>query len=698
MKTLINILGLSLLVSSVTAQNFDRSIRPQPSKAGTVQMKDAVTITLANGLKVFVVENHKLPTVSYMLQLDVEPVLQGKAAGLEDMVGELMLSGTKNRSKDAFNKELDALGGTLSPSSRGIYASCLVQHQDKMLGLMTDMLYNADFKQAELDKLKTNTLSGLKNTQDDPDAKSNNLIKGLVYGKQHPYGEIVTEATTKAITLDACKNFYKTYFRPNVAYLAIVGDVTEAQARVLAEKHFGSWQKGMVPKGKYLTPKQNTTTKVALVNQSDAVQSVINVSYPIDLKPGTQEGIKLRVAESILGGGASGRLFMNLREKHSWTYGSYASIQNDKMPMSGSFNADAKSKTEATDSSVAAIFDEMNRMRNETVDEKTVENAKRKLAGNFALSLENPRNIAQNAINLEMNKMDKNYYKNYLTNLSNVTAADVQTVSKKYIDPSKATVVIAGDKPVIAEKLKRFAASGKIDMYDMYANPIKELISKTGVVEKVNAKDVITKYIAAVGGADNWQSVKDITINMEIESQGQKLEMNEIKKAPNKYFQELKAGAMTVQKKIFDGVKGKEMGMGGEQAFDEAAIAEMKEDASFLGDIVYLDPSYKVEAKGIEDIDGKPAYKIIVTTPSKKTKTIFYDKATGFKVKEINVMEAEGKKMQIAMFYSDYKQVSGGLKYAFKIKQVVPQGPPFEIRVTKIETNTGVPDSIFEVK
>jgi zinc protease len=695
MKKIIAV-AISIIASQqMFAQSFDRSIRPKPGPAPTIQMADAQSFTLPNGLQVFVVENHKLPSVSFQIDLNIDPVLQGKAVGYQDMIGELMSSGTQLKSKDEFNKQLDALGGTLAPSKSGIYASCLTKHQNEMLALMSEMLLKPKFTQAELDKLKTQTMSGLASNKDDPNAMSSNLVQSLIYGKGHAYGEITTEATVKAITLDMCKKFYSTYYKPNTAYMAVVGDINLEQAKTLVTKYFGAWAKGIVPVTKYTTPKNLTASRVAIVNKSGAVQSVLNVTYPVNLKFGTTDLIKARVANAVLGGGSNGRLFQNLREGHGWTYGSYSSIDADKYENSGTFSATADCQTESTDSSVDAILMEMKRMGNEKVEATLLESIKTNMAGKFALSLEDPKILARNAINIEKYKMPKDYYKTYLKTLASINADDVQAISKKVMTPNAAWITVAGDRNEIAPKLAKFAASGKVENYNMYGQLEKEVV-KVAMPANLKGMDVVNNYINAVGGLENWTSIKDITTTMELSVSGQKLDLVEIKKAPNKYFSELKGGGMVFQKKVFNGVKGMQGGMQGEQEFNAEEIESMKEEATYLGEAAFTNAGYKVELKGTEKVDGKDAYVVKVTDAKGKFKMYYYDVATKLKVKSSETVEMGKEKATVSGFYSNYQEVKGGMKMPYTIKQVA--GPQvFDIKIKSIELNTGVDDKIFEV-
>jgi zinc protease len=696
MKKIFAIALYIITTAQLTAQNFDRSVRPKPGAAPVINIADAQTFSLPNGLKVFVVENHKIPSVSYQIDLDVTPAMQGAAVGYQDMIGELLMSGTQLKSKNEFNKQLDALGGTLNASKSGIFASCLSKRQDAMLALMSEMILKPKFTQIELDKLKTQTMSGLASNKDDPKVMSDNIASKLLFGNAHGFGEITTEATVKAITLDMCKKYYSTYYRPNVSYMAVVGDITVEQAKVLVTKYFSTWQKGIVPQAKYVTPKNNVMPRVAIVNKSGAVQSVVNVTHTVNLKPGTMDNLKARVANSILGGGSGGRLFQNLREKHGWTYGSYSSINAEKLENAGSFSATAECTTEATDSSVGAIISEMKRMSTELVETKLLEDIKSNIAGNFALGLEDPKTLARYAINIEKYKMDKNFYRNYLKNLESISANDVLEISKKYINPNIVNITIAGDKSEVASKVAKFAGSGKSEIYNMYGI-IEKDVAKVSLPANLKGIDIINNYISAVGGLDNWINIKDITTTMQLEAgPGQMLDMVEMKKAPNKFVSELKAGEQVFQKKIFNGVKGKENNMGQEKEFGPDEIAEMAEEASFLGEVAFLNKEFKLELKGVEKVEGKDAYVVKVTSPKGKSKMYYYDVATKLKVKSSEEVEiGPGKKATVSSLFSNYQTVKGGMKLPYDIKQLA--GPNvFKIKVKSFELNTGLDDKLFE--
>src|SRR5690606_8979191 len=241
------------------------------------------------------------------------PIIEGDKAGYVSMAGDLLGTGTTSRSKAQLDEEVDFIGASLNTSSNGIFASSLSKHTDKLLELMTDVLYNPSFAQDELYKVKTQTLSAVAANKEDPGTIAGNVRSVLVYGQDHPYGELTTEKSVESITVDDCKKYYSTYFKPNNAYLAIVGDIDVKTAKKIAEKYFGKWQRGEVTDPTYNVPQPPRQTYVALVDRPASVQSVINIGYPVTLKPGEPEVIKAGVMNQILGGGFSSRLMQNLR-------------------------------------------------------------------------------------------------------------------------------------------------------------------------------------------------------------------------------------------------------------------------------------------------------------------------------------------------------------------------------------------------
>lgn len=674
------------------AASLDRSIRPKAAAAPAIKLGQIQSFELPNGLKVFLVENHKAPTVAYSIVLNIHPALEGDIAGTADVTGQLLTSGTKTHTKDQLDNDIDFIGATLTASSKGIYASALKKQNEKLLGLVADVILHPNFTQTELDKIKTQTLSGLAQQKDDPDAISKNVKSVLNFGNKHPYGELTTEESVAKISVEQCNNYFNTYFRPNVAYLAIVGDVSLAEIKPLIERYFGTWQKAEVPNATFTMPAAPSKTRVAIVNKAGAVQSVINVTYPVDLAPNSPDVIKARVTNTILGAGFSSRLFMNLREKHGYTYGSYSSLTNDELV--GEFSAYAKVRNAVTDSSITEIMYELNRIRNEKVPADELEGIKSYLSGNFAISLEDPETVAQFAINTERYHLPKDYYENYLKNLAAVTADDVFAMAQKYIHPESATILVVGDKDELAKKLAPFSATKVLELYDNYGKTVLPTSIKN-VPAGVTYKTVIDSYVKAIGGEKALTAVKDVKIKMTTEVQGRSISVETQRKAPNKYTMCFSMGPMTIQKQIFDGTKGKASGLQGKKEITGAELDDLKAEAVLNQEMQYEKLGYKLNLKGIEAIKGADAYILELESPTGKKSIEWYDVTSGLKVKASSTSTNEQGTITQVSEYADYKDF-GGIKYPGTIS--VSGGPmPLVLKLESVDVNKGIKDSEFSV-
>ncbi len=684
MKKIFYLTLIMLLTVGVQAQ-IDRSIRPTAGPAPKIQLGDYEFFTLENGLKVIVVENHKVPKITYQLSLDIDPILEGNHAGYVSMAGELLRSGTHSKSKAEIDEAIDFIGASLNTYSTGISGSVLTKHSNEFLDIMSDVLFNPTFPAEELDKLKKQSISGIQAGKNEANAIASNINSIVTYGKDHPYGEIISEKSIESINIDQCKEYYQTYFKPNVAYLIIVGDITLKEARSQTNKYFSGWVAEEVPTHQYEFPGINTTPRVVIGNRDGAVQSVIMVSFPLDYKPGNPDAIKGSVLNTILGGGGtSTRINANLREDKAYTYGGYSSLSTDKIV--GAFNASAEVKGEATDSAMYELLYEIKRMIEEPVDVEELEKIKSKMHGSFARSLENPSTIANFVLNIKKYNLPEDYYSSYLEKLSQVSVQDIQEVAAKYLKPDQANIIAVGNAEQLKQSMKRFSVDGMVEELDYYGNPVQTSAVPAGLT----GLEVVGRYIDAIGGRDKLEEIQDITINSGMSMQGMNFEINIRQKAPNKMLLETLMGGNVMSKQVFNGEKAQVTSPMGSQELSGSDLEEMKIQSTLNLELYFNEMGFKVELKGAEDVDGKPAWKVQLTKPSGQTSVVFYDQKNGLKLKSVS----QQGQMTITTVYSDYREVDGIL-FPFTSKQSVgPQS--FDVITNSIKINTGLDDKIFE--
>lgn len=690
MKNIIAILVALFTVGNLSAQ-LDRSKMPEPGPAPEIKLGETESFTLDNGLTVFVVENHKLPRVTFSLIVDYDPFTEGDIVGNAEIAGDLLRKGTANRTAEEISNEVDFIGATLSTSSNSVYASSLTKHQEKVLELMADVVKNPKFNQEELDKLKKMYKSNIAATVNDPDAIASNVRRAVIYGKDHPYGEVMTEENIENIELSDIQNFYDTYFRPNVSYLAVVGDVKTKNVKKLIKKHFGDWKRAEVPTHDYEDPAKPSSPTVVFVNKPGAVQSVISVTYPVQLLNASPDKIKADVMNTILGGGFTSKLNLNLREQNAYTYGARSILSADELV--GYFNATAKVRNEVTDSAITETLKEMQGIISGSITEDELETIKNYSTGTFAYSLENPQTKARFAINIARYDLSEDYYEDYLQNLSDVSLEDVNEMAQKYITPGNAYILVVGNKEEVAEKLKKFTTQ-EIIYLDAFGNEVVETLE--AAPEGVTAESVIDAYIKALGGEAAMNKIKSSHMVMSTTMQGMPITIETYTANPNKFYQKVSSGEMLLNQQVFDGEKGKQASMQGEQAMSEEDAENMKVEGLLFPELQYEELGFKTTLKGMDKIDGEKVYLVEVEKPSGEKETDYYSVESGLLLKTVATMESPMGTMNQEQIFSDYKEVDG-VKFPHKMVQLV--GPQkMDMTVETIELNKKAPEGTFVVE
>ena len=674
------------LFFSATAE-LDRSQRPEPGPAPEIQLGEFESFELDNGLQVIVVENRQVPVVSFQLSLDIDPVFEGDAKGYVSLAGSLMSEGTTNRSKQEIDQAIDFIGANLSTSSRGMFASSLTRHQDVLLDLMTDILYNPSFPEEELERLINQNKSGLATVQNDASAMANNVARAVTYGHDHPYGEITTEESLENVDIADIRKYYEDHFKPNVAYLVIVGDMDVDEARELTATWFADWEPGEVPERTFPTPEPPEGRRVAFADRAGAVQSVVAVTHPVVLTPGHEDAIKASVMNSVLGGGAfSGRLMQNLREDKGYTYGARSMLSTDQLV--GRFQARTEVRNEVTDSTVTEILHEMERMINEPVDESSLELTKNFMTGSFARSLESPQTIARFARNVLQYDLPDDYYATYLERLEAVTVQDVQEMAARYLKPENAIIVVAGNQNEVAETLIPFSATGEVEFYDAFGRPVVEG-ELAAAPEGYTAETVIERYIEAIGGRERLESIEDLTQKMTASLEGMEINMNSYQKAPHYLLVKSKMGDMVVSQQLFDGEMAKVQSQMGTQEFTEGMqFDEMKLQAVMNMELHYDEFDIQTELLGVKAVNGRDTYKVELTYPSGNQTQDYYCVETGLKVKS--------SQMQATSYFSEYKEVEG-VMFPHEVRQEAG-AQQIDMQLEAVEINTGLEESFFVIE
>jgi len=683
MKTKILSLVAILAMSFTSIAQIDRSKMPEPGPAPKVKLGESKKFILKNGLTVIMVENHKLPRASVNLTIDNYPSFEGDKAGVSSMMGSLLGRGTTNISKDEFNERVDYLGAYLSFSSGGAYGASLKKYFPEILELMADGVKNSQFTQEEFEKEQKITLDGIKSNEKSVTSAARRVEDALTYGKEHPFGEFITKETVKNITLKDVENRYKNYYKPNNAYLIIIGDINPKKIKKMVKKLFSDWKSGSIPE--YTMPKVNNveTTEIDFINMDNAVQSEIAVVNSLDLTLGDKDYYAALLANQILGGGGTARLFQNLREDKAYTYGSYSRVRQSRYV--GTFKATASVRNMVTDSSVVEIQKEINKIRYQKVSEQDLRDAKELYIGNFVMEVQKPATAARYALNRELYNLPEDYYETYLEKINAVTINDVQDAAIKYFKGDKARIIITGKGIDVLKNLEK-NSDYKINYFDKFGNPSEKPEMTLPIPEGVTAASVIDSYFNAIGGADKIAAIKTLAMTYNATIQGTPIVLTTKVAAPNKTTNTISVMGQTMQKQAFNGENGYNEMRGQKKEFDEKEINKSKSNTAPFSDMAYKNGLLD----RIEPIDGKNAYVI-----KSGTTEIYYDVATGLKLQSVEVVKTpDGKETKVPTIFSDYKEVDGVL-FAHKRDQVTPQFT-LNFVLQDVKINEGVEDKDFE--
>jgi predicted Zn-dependent peptidase len=458
-------LSVAVLLPFTTASAaIDRSKKPEPGPAPEAAFPDYTTKELPNGLKVFVIQDDRKPSVAFRLLVKGGAAQDGEKPGLSGFVALLLNRGTKTRDAMAFAKESDFIGsrleGVAGADAISLSASALTKYTDKIIDLLVDATLNPVFPAEQFAKEQKKALSTIAAEKQEPDQLAGKLAARVVYGAQHPYGRFRTEASVKAIARDDLVKFHETWFAPNNATLAIVGDVDPAAILAKVEKAFASWQRKDLPKVDVAAPPETKGLTIHLVDRPGSVQSNIVVTRlgPSRSGPDTPE---INVMNATLGGGFSGRLFQNLREKHGWTYGAYSAFDLNRL--AGDFSAQAETRNEVTAPAIRETLAEIKRMQDEPVPDAELELQRQYNVGNYLLSLENASRTAQRVQDIDLYGLDLDFYKRYAKRMAGTTASQVQDLAKKYLSTENTAIIVVGEAKQIQAELEKIS---KVIVYD----------------------------------------------------------------------------------------------------------------------------------------------------------------------------------------------------------------------------------------
>ena len=424
--------------------------------------------TLPNGLHLIVLEDHRLPQIAFQLVIPgaggyFDPAEQ---PGLASFTASLMREGTASRKSNQISEQLELMAATLnfgagSSPEATVTGSCLSDQAIRLLDLAADVLLHPAFPEEEIGPFKQRTHAALAQQRANPGLLAAEVFSRAVYGS-HPAARISpTLASLERLTREDLVAFHRAHYLPDRAVLAIAGDVSMLQARVVVESKLGGWTKPAVSVTTTVPdPTPVAESKIYFVARPHSVQTNLLVGSQAIERTSADYDV-MSVMNKIIGGGPMGRLFLHLREEKGYTYGATSAL--DARQHRGDWSASTSVRTEVTDPALRDLLDEIRQLREIPVSDQELSDAKRSMVASFALSLESPAQLLNLYLTQWRYKLPADYWDRYAERVMAVTKDQIQATARQYLAQDRLQIVVVGDPEQVTEPLKKL---GPVVAYD----------------------------------------------------------------------------------------------------------------------------------------------------------------------------------------------------------------------------------------
>jgi zinc protease len=433
-----------------------------------VQLPRPTVVKLKNGLTIVLEEDHKLPTIAFTMWIRPGQLADpSDLPGLASFTAGMLREGTGKRTSEQIASEVDSLGATLDASSRfgvsytSVNASGLITDTAKILDLMSDVVLHPNFPASELAKYKQSEGASLEQRLSNPAFLGQQGFRRVIYGDTPMALTSATKESIEKISVEDLKRFHAKQYVPGNAILGVTGDFTASEMRATIEKYFGAWTGAAEAPEKFAAAVTPQATKITLVDRPASVQTYIIVGDRA-IRRTDPEYYGLAVMNQVLGGGPQARLFLDLREEHSLTYGSFSRFNAEVYP--GDWLAFAPVRAPVTGDALDRFLYEFKKINNEPVPQSEMDDAHRAIVASFAISLEQPREILNDWLTVQYYGLPVDYWDKYPDHIGGIDAAGVQASAKKFVDLDHLQWICVGDRKEIESVLKKYGTVSVVDV------------------------------------------------------------------------------------------------------------------------------------------------------------------------------------------------------------------------------------------
>jgi zinc protease len=421
---------------------------PPPPRAAELNLPPIDRWTLKNGLEVVVVARPDLPLASFSIAVKAGGYDEEKntTLGVSSFTAAMLRKGTRTRSADAIARAIDFVGGTLETQAAGesSSAACAVMSRDAplCLDLLADILIRPSFPETEIPEVRDQMQAALSSRYDNPMELAGEHFDNLLFGEKHPDGWVLTPEDVDKIDRDQLVTFWKTYYRPNNAILAVAGDIDPVRLRADLERAFGSWEKADVPERPYFKVPDLKITRILLVDRPDLTQSTMVFGHR-GIKHVDPAWYAVTLMNYVLGGSDfSSRLMTEVRAKRGLTYG--VSSTFGASLYEGAFRVSASTKNATAWDALAASVAEIRRMKTDGPTEVELAKAQGYYAGSYPFRLQTAEEVAANIVAAELHGLGTPYVRQFPVRMAAVSLPEAREAAANWLSPDNLWVVIVG--------------------------------------------------------------------------------------------------------------------------------------------------------------------------------------------------------------------------------------------------------------
>ena len=433
-----------------------------------VKLPTPAMVKLPNGLTLLLLEDHKLPTIAFTMWIRPGQLADpNDLPGLASFTADMLREGTDRRTSAEIAAEVDSLGASLAADSRfgasytTVNGSGLIDSAPQILDLMSDIVLHPAFPEAELAKYKQRQAASLEDRLSNPMFPGQQAFRRVVYGDAPLAVISPTKESIEKAKREDLKEFHSEHYRPGNAILGVTGDFKSSEMRALIEKHFGSWTGKAEAPLAFPAVVRRQPAKITLVDRPGSVQTFI-IGGGQSIRRTDPIYPTLAVMNQVVGGGPQSRLFLDLREEHGYTYGSYSRFDAEIYP--GTWAGFAPVRTPVTDGSMTQFVYEFKRINNEPVPQSELDDARRAIVANFALSLEQPAQLLGNWLTSAHFGLPSDYWDQYPDRIAAVDAPSVEAAAKRFVDLDHLQWVAVGDRKAIQDVLAKYGPVTVVDV------------------------------------------------------------------------------------------------------------------------------------------------------------------------------------------------------------------------------------------